>query len=36
MLTQSAAVRIDLPAASTTEVVSAILDALGRVEAGIG
>ena len=36
MLTQSAAVRLDLPAASTTEVVSAILDALERVEAGIG
>jgi nucleoside 2-deoxyribosyltransferase len=35
MLTQSAAVRLDLPAASTTEVVSAILDALGRVDAGI-
>ena len=36
MLTQSAALRLDLPAASTTEVVAAILHALGRVEAGIG
>ena len=36
MLTQSAAVRLDLPAASTTEVVTAILDALERIEAGIG
>jgi nucleoside 2-deoxyribosyltransferase len=36
MLTQSATVRLDLPAASTTEVVSAILDALGRFETGIG
>ena len=36
MLMQSAAVRLDLPAASTTEVVSAILDALGRIEVGIG
>ena len=35
MLTQSAAVRLDLPAASTTEVVSAILDSLERVETGI-
>jgi nucleoside 2-deoxyribosyltransferase len=36
MLTQSATVRIDLPAASTMEVVAAILDALHGVEAGIG
>ena len=34
MLTQSAAVRLDLPAASTTEVVSAILDTLERIETG--
>lgn len=31
MLTQSASVRIDLPAASTTEVVTAILAALERI-----
>lgn len=36
MLTQSAAVRLDLPAASTAEVAAAILDALGRLEAEIG
>ena len=35
MLTQSATVRLDLPAASTTEVVSAILETLERVETGI-
>ena len=35
MLTQSAAVRLDLPAASTTEVVSAILETPGAVEAGL-
>ena len=34
MLTQAATIRLDLPAASTTEVVSAILDALERVQAG--
>jgi nucleoside 2-deoxyribosyltransferase len=34
MLTQAATIRLDLPAASTTEVVSAVLDALERVEAG--
>jgi nucleoside 2-deoxyribosyltransferase len=34
MLTQAATFRVDLPAASTTEVVSAVLDALERVEAG--
>lgn len=34
MLTQSAGVRLDLPAASTTEVVSAILETLERVETG--
>ena len=36
MLTQSAAVRLDVPAASISQVVSAILEALGRVEAAIG
>jgi len=34
MLTEAATVRVDLPNASTTEVVSAVLDALERVEAG--
>jgi nucleoside 2-deoxyribosyltransferase len=33
MLTQAATARIDLPAASTTEVIAAILDALSRIEA---
>ena len=33
MLTQSATVRIDLPAASTTDVIGAILAALERIEA---
>jgi nucleoside 2-deoxyribosyltransferase len=33
MLTQAATVRIDLPAASTTEVIAAILDALSRIDA---
>jgi hypothetical protein len=33
MLTQAATVRLDLPAASTTEVAAAILDALARLEA---
>jgi nucleoside 2-deoxyribosyltransferase len=33
MLTQAATARIDLPAASTTEVIAAILDALSRVDA---
>ena len=32
MLTQSATARIDLPAASTTEVIAAILGALARIE----
>jgi nucleoside 2-deoxyribosyltransferase len=32
MMAESATVRLDLPAASTTEVVNAILDALARVE----
>jgi len=32
MLTESATTRIDVPAASTTEVVAAILDALDRLE----
>jgi nucleoside 2-deoxyribosyltransferase len=36
MLTQSATIRLDLPAASTTEVVSTILEALARIEAGSG
>jgi nucleoside 2-deoxyribosyltransferase len=36
MLTESATVRLDLPAASTTEVVSSILDALKHVNARIG
>ena len=36
MLTQAATIRLDLPAASTTEVVSAILEALARIEAGSG
>ena len=34
MLTEAATIRVDLPAASTTEVVSAVLGALERVEAG--
>jgi hypothetical protein len=34
MLTEAATVRLDLPAASTTEVVSAVLEALARIEAG--
>jgi nucleoside 2-deoxyribosyltransferase len=33
MLTQSATIRLDLPAASTTEVVSAVLEALERIRA---
>ena len=33
MLTQAATARIDLPAASTTEVIAAILDALSRIGA---
>ena len=32
MLTQAATARIDLPAASTAEVIAAILDALSRIE----
>ncbi len=36
MLTQAATIRLDLPAASTTEVVSAIREALARIEAGSG
>ena len=35
MLTQSATIRIDLPAASTAAVIPAILEALERVEAGV-
>ena len=34
MLTEAATIRLDLPAASTTEVVSAVLEALTRIEAG--
>jgi nucleoside 2-deoxyribosyltransferase len=34
MLTKSATARIDLSAASTTEVIAAILDALARIETG--
>jgi nucleoside 2-deoxyribosyltransferase len=34
MLTKSATARIDLPAASTTEVIAMILDALARIETG--
>ena len=34
MLTQAATIRLDLPAASTTEVVSAVLAALERIETG--
>ncbi len=33
MLTEAATARIDLPAASTTEVIGAILEALARIEA---
>src|SRR5688500_18638295 len=33
MLTQSATIRLDLPAASTTEIVGAVLDALERIQA---
>jgi hypothetical protein len=36
MLTQAATIRLDLPAASTPEVVSAILEALAGIEAGAG
>jgi nucleoside 2-deoxyribosyltransferase len=32
MLTQAATIRIDAPAASTTEVIAAVLDALERIE----
>jgi nucleoside 2-deoxyribosyltransferase len=34
MLMQAATTRLDLPAASTTEVVTAILDAMGTIPAG--
>jgi nucleoside 2-deoxyribosyltransferase len=34
MLAESATIRLDLPAASTTEVVSAVLAALERIEVG--
>jgi nucleoside 2-deoxyribosyltransferase len=33
MLTQSATIRVDLPAASTTEVVGAVLEALEKIQA---
>lgn len=33
MLAEAATIRLDLPAASTTEVVGAVLEALGRIEA---
>jgi nucleoside 2-deoxyribosyltransferase len=33
MLTRAATIRLDLPAASTTEVVSALLEALERIQA---
>ena len=32
MLTQAATARIDLPTSSTTQVITAILDALARIE----
>ena len=32
MMTESATIRLDLPAASTTEVITAILEALSRIE----
>jgi hypothetical protein len=34
MLTESATIRIDLPAASTVEVITRILGALARIETG--
>jgi nucleoside 2-deoxyribosyltransferase len=34
MMTQSAAIRIDLPTAPTPEVIAAVLDALQRIERG--
>jgi hypothetical protein len=34
MLTEAATIRLDLPSASTTEVISALLGALGTLEAG--
>ena len=36
MLTEAATTRIDLPAASTKEVIAAILDALSRIDAAHG
>jgi nucleoside 2-deoxyribosyltransferase len=36
MLTQAATIRLDLPASPTSEVVSAILEALARIQAGSG
>jgi len=34
MLTQAATIRLDLPAASTIEVVTAVLEALARIDGG--
>jgi nucleoside 2-deoxyribosyltransferase len=34
MLTQAATIRVDMPAASTVEVIATILGALARIEAG--
>ena len=34
MLAEAATVRLDLPAASTTEVIAAVLEALARIESG--
>ena len=34
MMAEAATVRLDLPAASTTEVISAVLEALAKVEVG--
>ena len=34
MLAEAATIRLDLPAASTTEVIGAVLDALSRIERG--
>ena len=36
LVAESATVRLDLPAASTTEVVAGILEALSRIESGRG
>ena len=34
MLTEAATIRVDVPAASTVEVIAMILDALGRIDEG--